>query len=509
MNIVKSTVENSKRIAKNSVALYVRMLFSVCISLYTSRVVLEVLGVEDFGTYNVVGGVVALMGFFNTSMAGATSRFLIFDIGKNDISHLKKTFSSVLQIHILIAIAILFIGELVGGWFINSQLEIPAERIVAANWVFQLSLFSAIIGIIQVPYSASIIAHERMDVYAVIEIVHVLLRLVIVYVLLFIHTDKLISYSMLLFCVTFTVFIIYRIYCTYKYEECHLNKRIHKDIIYPILSFSGWDLYGNGCVVARQQGTNILLNQFFGVTLNAASGIATQASSAVSMFVSSLTMAMRPQIIKRYALKDISGMQRLLSFALIICLMLIECILLPLYLNIETIMNLWLRNVPVYAIEFTRYLLIANSISVVNTLFTTVIHATGHIKTLSIWGGTLFLSTLFFSYIVFTFFPDPTLAYLIWVVIMIIVLIVSIWIAQKCIPEMSLLDIFNKIKLPLLAIGITILIMSYMNTLMVSGFWRFAIMTVANLVTLCVVIYVVWVVPIFKGNVKNIIKEFA
>ena len=503
------TAANNKRIAKNTLFLYLRMFIMMGISFYTSRVILQQLGVEDFGIYNLVGGVVSLMSFLNSSMAGATSRFLTFDIGRNDFNHLKKTFSSALQIHISIAFIVLLIGECIGVWFINTQLNIPEARISAANVVFQMSLCASIITIIQVPFSATLIAHERMDIYAIIEIVNVSLKLGAIYLLLIINFDKLIIYSILIFCVALLIFFTYRINCILRYKECHLSKSIHTEIIKPMLSFTGWDLYGNGCVVARQQGTNILINQFFGVALNAASGVATQVSSAISLFISNITMSIRPQIIKQYAANNIIGMQKLLSMALVICLILLEIVMIPIYLNIDTIMKIWLHNVPPFATDFTRFMLIANAINIANTLFNTTIHASGKIKKLSIIDGSVFLSTLPIIYIIFSFYPNPVIAYSVWATIMGSALLVSVTIAKSNIPQLSLCSIFNDIKYPFTAIACNICLIWFLNDLLAQGISRIIIIFIINLISSTVLLYLLWILPFFKGNIKSALNSFS
>lgn len=502
-------IENNRRVAKNTLYLYIRMFLMMAISFYTSRVILEQLGIVDFGVYNLVGGVVSLMSFLNSSMAGATSRFLTYDLGKKDIEHLKKTFSSALQIHLAIAIVIFFIGESVGVWFINSQLNIPVLRIKAANIVFQMSLLTSVVTIIQVPYSASLIAHEKMDVYALIEILNACLKLIAVYILLIVNYDKLIFYSILLFFVSVLILLLYRTYCINKFCECHLKKGVIKDVVKPMLSFSGWDLYGNGCVVARQQGTNILLNSFFGVTINAASGVATQVSSAVSLFISNITMSIRPQLIKYYAANNIVGMQKMLSLAIIICIILLQIVMVPVYLNIHTIMHFWLKDVPQYAIEFTKLMLLANAISTANTLFNAIIHATGNIKRLSIIEGTLFLSTLFFTYISLNIVKEPTLAYLIWTIIMAMALIVSMIISKKNIVGLSFKSFFMDVRFPVLATICNILLISILNSFFDEGIHRLLIISVINVITLSFFLYLVWIIPCFKGDIKIMLKSFA
>lgn len=402
------------------------MIFTVCINLYASRIILETLGVEDFGIYNIVGGIVILLGFLNTSMAGCTARFLTYELGRNDTDMLNRTFAGTLQIHIFIAAIVLILGETLGLWFVNTHINIPETRYAAANFVYQFSLLSSVISFVQVPYRADLIAHERMDVYAYVEVVNVTLRLFAIYIASFLHFDRLISYSGFITVVSIIVFIIYFFYSRCKFSETTYWTRLDKSIVIPMLKFSGWDLYGNASVAIQQQGINLLLNRFFGAVLNAASGVATQASSAVSTFVSSFTMALRPPIIKRYASGDIQGLQKMLVIAVVLCVFLAELMCAPLYFRIDLIMAIWLKEVPPYAVEFCKWMLLANSINVLNTLFTTLIHATGNIKRLSLISGSMYLSTVIFSYVALRYYDTPVITYMILFAVTISVLLINI-----------------------------------------------------------------------------------
>ncbi len=275
--------------------LYARMLLSMAVSLYTSRVVLEVLGVDDYGLYSVTGGVVAMFAFINGSMSGATSRFLTYEMGLGNAERLRDTFNSALLVHIGVAAIILVFAETIGLWFLNCKLSIPEESMTAANWVYQFSIVASLVTITQVPYNACIIAHENMNVYAYIEIANVLMKLGIVYLLVVIGGNKLIIYGILVLVVNIIVASLYRIYCLRKFSESHFRYVFDKSILKPMLSFSGWDLYGNMCVTARTQGIVMLINVFFGVAVNAAASIATTVFSTLSSFASNIIMAFRPQ----------------------------------------------------------------------------------------------------------------------------------------------------------------------------------------------------------------------
>ncbi len=498
---------SNKFLARNTVMLYFRMLISVCVNLYASRVILSVLGVDDFGVYNIVAGVVAMLGFLNTSMSGCTSRFLTYELGRRDEEKLQKTFNSAVQVHVFIAILVLVLGETAGLWFVNRQLVIPETRIVAANVVYQLSLISAVITFLQVPFSADVIAHERLDAYAYIEITHVSLKLVAVLLLSYIPFDKLITYSMLLTLTALVVFAIYCLFCKKNFKEINFHFQLDGGILLPMIKFSGWDLYGNSCVLIQQQGINVLINRFFGVALNAATGVATQASSAVSMFVSSFTMAIRPSIIKKYAAGDIEGMQKLLIVSIILCLFLAELMCAPLYLRLEYLMSLWLTDVPPHAVSFCKWLLLANSVGVINTLFTTVIHATGNIKRVSLIGGSLFLSTVVFSYIAFKSSSGPTTAYMIWFIVACGVLLTNMIISKMQIPELSFFRILKNIVLPSLAICITIISTFFLNGLLPNNFWGAILLFVINALVAISNLYLFWFGPTYGWNLKTIIGK--
>lgn len=253
----------NRRLAKNSIYLYIRMLFAVCINLYTSRLVLEYLGVEDYGVYNVVGGIVALMMFVNTAMSGATSRFITFCLGEENLQKLKETISSAIQVHIFIAFLLLVVGETIGLWFVNTELNIPEASMNAANWVYQFSLFTSVIAIMQVPFNASVLSYEKMDVFAMIEICNVLLKCLIVFSLVW-FPDRLIAYGGLLFGVSIVVCLFYIFYCFFKLDGFGYSSKYHKEIVKEMTVFAVCDLYGNGTFAVRQQGINILINKFLG-----------------------------------------------------------------------------------------------------------------------------------------------------------------------------------------------------------------------------------------------------
>ena len=444
---MQDTTSNNKRIAKNTIMLYIRMFISMVVGLYTSRVVLATLGVEDYGIYGVVGGVVGMMGFLNASMSGATSRFLTFELGKGDKERLAKTFSSALIVHIGIAIVVLILAETVGLWFLCNKLNIPAERMQAAHWVYQLSILSAMFGITQVPYNAAIIAHEKMDVYAYVEILNVSLKLLIVYLLCIGNFDKLILYASLMLAVSILIMMVYRIYAIRHFPEAHFHWIWDKTYLRPLLSFSGWDLYGNACVIARQQGTNFLINIFYGVVFNAASGIATTVQGTISGLAFNIILAFRPQIIKQYAKGNVEDMSKLVGNAVCFTTILFGCMSIPLILETHYIMKAWLGVIPEKSEIFCQILLIASFLGLLNNIWNTCIHATGKIKEISIFSGTFFLISLPIIYVVFQFKAPVESAYLVFILSIVFVNVSNLLIIKKKIPKLKLNFVFlNYIK---------------------------------------------------------------
>jgi len=385
--ILDTNTSNDKRIAKNTLMLYIRMLLSMVVSLYTSRVVLNTLGVEDYGIYGVVGGVVSMFSFLNASMSGATSRFLTYEMGKGDFQKLKDTFSSALIVHMGIALVVFVLAETVGLWFLTNKLVISESRMYAAHWVYQLSILSMVVGVTQVPYNASIIAHEKMEVYAYVEILNVTLRLLIVYLLVIGDFDKLILYAILTLVVSFVIVLIYRFYCTRRFAESSFHWVWKVEILKPMLSFSGWDLFGNMSFTFKQQGTSFILNIFGGVLLNAANGIAMTVQGVISSFSYNIIQAFRPQIVKAYAMNDLRSMESLLRNACKYSIFMLMLISIPLCFEIRYVMGKWLNMVPEYASEFCQILLLQSIFSIISSCIIVGIHATGDVTKLSLYNG--------------------------------------------------------------------------------------------------------------------------
>lgn len=398
------TAQNNKRIAKNTLLLYARMLFLMIISLYTSRVVLNTLGVEDYGINNVVSGFIGMLSFLSGSLGAASSRFITYDLGIGDMSTMKRTFGNIVTIHLLLAVIILILGETIGLWFVLNKLQIPENRMTAALWVYQFSIFSFMLSIVSVPYNATIIAHERMKAFAYISIVDAILKLLIVYMLVVIPYDKLIIYAILFFCIQVLDRVVYGIYCYRHFEETKTKLAFNKKLFKEIFSFAVWTMNGNLAVIGYTQGINVLLNLFFGPIVNAARGVAVQVQSVVQNFCNNFQMALNPQLTKSYAQNDLDHMQQLLKVSSKFSFFLLFVISLPLMLEAPLVLKWWLGIVPEHTVNFLRLILCSSMLIALSNPLVVSVHATGKIKKFQAIEGTMLLFIVPIAYILLKFF---------------------------------------------------------------------------------------------------------
>ena len=424
---------NNKRIAKNAAMLYIRMLLSVLIGLYTSRVVLQVLGVEDYGIYGIVGSVVAMMGFINASMSGATSRFISYELGRGNITFLQETFSTSFIIHVLIALIIVILGETIGLWLLCYKLVIPDERMNAAHLVYQMSILSSVISITQVPYSACILSHEKMDIYAYFELLHVFLKLIIVYLLIIIPWDKLKVYSILVVSVSIFMCLLYRIYCIRNFKEARFSLVLNKKLIRRMMSFTSQTIFAHFSYSIRQQGINFVLNILFGVVVNASSGIATTINGIISQFSQNIIVAFNPQIIKNYSKGNYEQMNRLIINAAKYSLLFLLIISVPIEFEMPQVLKLWLGVVPEYTVIFARLSLLLLLTAFSKPLYTGLM-ATGEIEGFSYSQGLLYLISPFVAFFVCSIFNRPEVAYVIVLIVQFVVAVLTIFFFKKHFP---------------------------------------------------------------------------
>ena len=406
--------DNNKRIVKNTLLLYLRMFLMMAVSLFTSRVVLSTLGVSDYGIYNVVGGVVAMFGLLSGSITNSITRFLTFELGKKDYSQLQKVFSTSLNVMFVLSFVIIVIGEIVGIWFLNFKMNIPDGRMDAANWAFQCSLLTFVMGLISIPYNSTIVAHEKMSAFAYISIFEVIMKLVIVYSLCVSPFDKLKSYVVLLLILSFVIRFIYGFYCKRHFTEATYHFVYDKKLLKNMTSFAGWNFFGQGACMMNNQGVNIVINLFFGVTVNAARGIASQVNSAVNQFVTNFMMALNPQITKSYAIGDFEDMHKLVYRGSKFSYFLMLLFLIPICLETEMILHLWLNVVPEYSVAFVRWTLVITNMAMLSNTLITALHATGKIKTYMIVVGFVEISNFPLTYLMFKIGFNPLSAYYVY-----------------------------------------------------------------------------------------------
>ncbi len=506
------TQANNRRIARNTLMLYLRMAFSMIVQLYTSRVVLSTLGVEDFGIFGVVGGIVALFDFINASMSGCTSRFLTFELGKKDFNKLRNTFSTAMFVHMSIALIVLIVSETIGLWFMHNKMLIPESRMDAAQIVFHLSVLSMIISVTQVPYNASIISHEKMDIYAYIEIVNVVLKLAIVYMLQICKSDKLITYAILTLVVSISIAMFYRIYCMKHFNECHIRRIWCPNIFRKMLTFSGWDFYGNLSVTMRTQGVSMLLNVFFGPLMNAAAMIAAQVQGAIMAFAQNVTTAVRPQIIKRYAAGEIYSMVELIRNSIKLNFLILLFISAPLISELHFILFIWLGQVPNYTVIFCELTLLFNFFANLSSLLVIGIHATGKIFRPSFINGTLYLLVIPISYISFKFGGYSWTAYFFNVIAVILGMLSNAYTLNLYIKQFPLAKFILRDLLPCILLMIIVLsILHSIKYAIDEGWIRFIIAGMVSSLLTSILGYKFILPPSIKErlivNIKNRLWE--
>lgn len=451
---MKEEDSNNKRIAKNTMLLYFRMIIMMGVQLYTVRIVLDVLGASDYGLYNVVGGVVSMLAFLSGTMSTASQRYFAFEIGRGDRKQLRNTFNMTLLIYILIGIIILLLLETFGLWFLNHKITMPANRIVAANWVYQFAIGSLFLTMFQTPYSAMVIAHERMNFFAYVGILEVVLKLVVVYLLMIGSYDKLILFGILNLIVTFLVTTINRIYCLKNFKESRFLYYWDKSLFKEIVSYSGWNLFGALAGIMNNQGINIVLNMFFGPVVNAARAVAFQINTALNQFVQNFMTATRPQITKYYAQGDNDKMLNLVFQSSKFSFFLLFLVSLPIMFKMPFILDIWLKKVPEYTVLFARLIIVGALIDTLSYSLMATVQATGKIKVYQALVGSVMLLNVPISFLFLKFgFSVETVFY-----IAIINSVVCLQIRLLFLKKMVCMQIGGFYKIVLLRIVLVVLI---------------------------------------------------
>lgn len=488
---MQDTSANNKRIAKNTLLLYFRTIIIMLVSLYTSRVILNVLGVEDYGIYNVVGGFVAMFSMISGALSASISRFITFELGRGDKKRLNQVFSMSVNIQVAIILIVLLVGVSLGGWFLNEKMNIPVERMAAANWVLYCSLVVFCINLISIPYNACIIAHEHMSAFAYVSILDAFLKLVICYMIMISPFDKLVSYAVLLAVAALLVRLVYGIYCKRHFVECHYRWTKDTLLFKQMFGFSGWSFLTNTCNIFNTQGVNILINMFFGVALNAARGIANQVEGAIMQFVYNFTMALNPQITKNYAVGNTNEMFKLVCRGAKFSYFLLLLFSMPMMFEAEQVLTIWLKIVPDKTVVFLRLTIIGSMINMLGNTGYTACMATGNIRRYVIIISGVGCLVFPLTWIAFKLGLPVESAYIIFILLHIGVTSVRLYVMKGLLrfpPMMFVKDVVLKIgTVTVGAVIVPLLIFKQMD----STFLRLVVTILVCTLSTCICIYTI------------------
>lgn len=500
---------DNKRIVKNSLFMSIRMVIVLLITLYTTRVVLKVLGVEDYGIYNVVCGFVSMFAVLNTSMSNGIQRFYNFEYGKNGEEGANRVYCLSFLIQVIIAVIVISLVESVGLWYLHNKMVIPADRMFAAKWIFQFSVLSFVFVILQAPYNAAIMAHERLDYFALLGILDAILKLGIVLLLPYLSADQLISYGVLMASVSVLNFILSYVYCKRNFNEIRLRFLFDKKMFRSMLGFSGWNLFGSFSGMMQEQGINLIINFFFGPIVNAARGVANQINSGVESFVANVTVPVRPQIVQSYARGDEARMMRLMfSISKLSCCFLLMMAI-PISIEIKYVLLLWLGdNIPTYAASFAIIILYSSLISNLNSATSNVVHATGKMKHYQLWGTIVKISCVPISFLLLKYHPNPNLALFVMMVCRLLGHIVGLFIVRTLV-DLSLKTYLLKVVVPIFAIFVLSFPLSYLPCLFIEeGFLRLISVTIVGVLSVAFTLYFIGLDKDEKRLVLNMANSF-
>lgn len=472
MGLDNNHYSDQKRIAKNTVMLYIRMIVIMIVTLYTTRVVLNVLGETDYGIYNIVGSVVISMVFIQNSLMSATQRFLSYEMGLKEKGDVGRVFRSSLVLHLRFLLIILVLLETVGLWFLNSVLDIPGDRMFAANVVYQFSILTFALNLVRIPYNSIIISYESMNIYAVLSIIEAFLKLSIVIALKYLGTDKLILYGILVFAITFIINSLYITYCRKNYKnETRFSLHGDKDTVKKLQGFLGWNLLGGVTGVATNEGPNYFMNYYMGVTVNAAMGIAKQVSGAVYQFASNFQSAFNPQIVKAYAAEEKDYLFSLINKTSLLSFYLLFIVAFPVIICSNFIFELWLVDVPKYTVIFSVLIIISQVVSALSGPLWILAHATGDIKRYQITISTFGLLVLPASYFILVNHYPPYYILVIQIILSLIIYAYRLWFARKKVG-LSIRNYVKEVVLKCIVLSMLIVPVPLFLALKAKGLWK-------------------------------------
>lgn len=497
------TSDNNKRIAKNTIFLYFRMLFLLGVGLFTSRVVLSSLGAQDYGIYNVVGGFISMFTIFNAGLTSATQRFITFDLGKGNLKELRDTFSTCVIIYMMIALVILVFAEVGGVWFLENKLTIPTDRLYAARWVFQLSLITLIIGLVSTPYNALIVSHERMGAFAWISIYEALAKLAVAYQIYVTSYDKLIVYAVMLCIVQLSVRIIYNVYCNRNFKESKVIFNFNWSKIKKIYGFTGWAMFGGLANIGFTQGLNVLLNMFFNPVVNAARGVAVQVQNIINGFVLNFQTALNPQIIKSYAKGDTSYMFKLIFASSKFSFLLLFLMSLPVMLEAETLLGLWLKEVPKYTPLFFRLIIITTMIDGISNPFMRAVDATGNIKKYQIIVGGILLMIVPVSYVVLKLGGAPYSVFIVHICMSFLAFLMRLYLVRKLINYSIMMYWKNVLSRLIVVVILSVAFSLFVRAKMEPSLIRLIVVSLISASAVLLLSYNVALLPNERALLKN------
>lgn len=497
----------NKKIARNTAILYVRMLIMMFISFFTSRIMLNALGVDDYGINNVVGGLVSMFSVLSASLSASTSRFITFGLGQGDMKELKKTFSTTINIHIIIAIVVVIAIETIGVWFLNNKMNIPLERLYASNWVLQCSVVVFAVGLLSVPYNSAIIAHEKMTVFAYITIIDAVFKLAIVFAIYYYEGDRLILFSVLMMFQSVIRQFVYWIYCKQNFQECVYIKVWDKKLNKSIFGFAGWNFIGASSAIMKDQGVNIAINLFTSPAVNAARGIAIQINGIINQFIGGFTTALNPQITKNYASGDFARMHSLIYQGTRLSFYLFMFLSIPVFFEVETLLKVWLGQVPVHTVFFTRLVLILSLLEILSNALVIAQLATGKIRNYQLVVGGLQMMNFPISYLFLYLGFFPEISIIVAIVLSQICFIARLWFLKIMVKlnvrEFMVKVFFNVISVTLLSLFLPSICYFTIN----HHIARFIVVTSTSVFSSLFIIYFIGCSKDEKILVKNIINK--
>lgn len=506
--MVSNISENNKRILKNTILLYFRQFLILGITLYTSRVILQVLGINDFGIYNVVAGVVAMMSIINSAMSVSTTRYITYELGKGhkNFHKLHKTFCISVTTYIIISFLFFLFAETLGLWFVNNKLTIPEERMTAANWVYQFSILSVIVSLMTNPYNAVIIAHEKMDAYAYVSIIEAVFKLGIVYMLNIVGADKLITYGFLYMLQSATVCLIYALYCKVKFKEAYFEFYRDFGLLKKIFIYSGWNLFGAISTMIKGQGLNILLNIFYNPAINAARAISYQINNAIFQFSSNFFTAVRPQITKYYAKEEFANMQKLVFRTSRLSFYLVLFFSLPVIIEAPYIINLWLGQLPEHVVDFVRVIIFISAVEAMQHPITSVAHATGNVARFQLFVGVTIMSILPISWFALKLGADSVSVFYISLIINIVALFIRLFLVKNLVPDFNIFKYIREVFVSnfivlICAAIIPIVLYHYFS----ETFWEVILECIITIVCTISAIYLIGLESNEKEYIKNVV----